>query len=73
MFYVSCLNKAIGQQVVPSEGLPPLDEEGRLVLDPVEVIETREKKLQNRSVREYLVHWKDLLYEDATWEGESIL
>lgn len=37
------------------------------------VIETRKRKLRNRTVREYLVHWKDLLYEDATWEGESIL
>ena len=53
--------------------MPPLDEEGRLVLDLIEVIETREKKLQNRSIKEYLVYWKDLSYVDATWEGESIL
>lgn len=30
VFHVSCLKKAIGQQIVPSEGLPPLDE-GKLV------------------------------------------
>jgi hypothetical protein len=32
--------------------LPPLDEEGKLVLVPEEVLEVREKKLQNRVIRE---------------------
>ena len=72
-FHVSCLKKAVGQQVVPSLSLPLLDEVGKLILVPEEVIETRERRLRNRTVREYLVRWKDLPYEDATWEGESIL
>ena len=54
-------------------GFAPFDEEGKLILEPVEVIETRERKLRKRAVREYLIHWKDLSYKDATWEGESIL
>ena len=45
IFHVSCLKKAIDQQIVSSESLPPLDEEDRLVLEPTEVIETRERKL----------------------------
>ena len=65
--------KAVGQQIVPSESLPPLDEVGKLILVLEEVIETRERKLRNRIIREYLIRWKDLPYEDATWEGESIL
>ena len=73
VFHVSCLKKAVGQQIVTSESLPPLDEEGKLVLVPEEVIESRERKLHNRTVKEYLIKWKDLPYEDATWEGESIL
>jgi hypothetical protein len=73
VFHVSCLKKAIGQQVVASGSLPPLDEEGKLALVPAEVIEVRERNLRNRAVREYLIRWKDLPYEDATWEGESIL
>ena len=65
-FHVSCLKKAVGQQIVPSESLPLLDEVGKLILVLEEVIETRERKLRNRTVREYLVGWKDLPYDDAT-------
>ena len=31
-FHVSCLKKAVGQHVATSSELPPLDEEGQLVL-----------------------------------------
>ena len=34
VFHVSCLKKVVGQQVVVSEELPPLDDEGQLVLVP---------------------------------------
>jgi hypothetical protein len=32
VFHVSCLKKELGQQVTTSYELPPLDEEGRLIL-----------------------------------------
>ena len=34
VFHVSCLKKALGQHVRPIEALPPMDEEGQLVLIP---------------------------------------
>jgi hypothetical protein len=34
VFHVSCLKKAVGQQVIILEELPPLDEEGQLELVP---------------------------------------
>ena len=37
-FHVSCLKKAVGQQIVPSESLPLLDEVGKLILVLEEVI-----------------------------------
>ena len=58
---------------MPLESLPLLDEVGKLVLVPEVVIETKERKLHNKTIREYLIRWKDLPYEDATWEAESIL
>lgn len=35
--------------------LPPLDEEGHLVLVLEAILEVREKKLRNRVIREFLV------------------
>jgi len=34
VFHVSYLKKALGQQITTSPNLPPLDEEGQLVLTP---------------------------------------
>jgi hypothetical protein len=50
-----------------------LDEEGQLILIPEEILEVREKRLRKRSIKEYLVKWKNLPIEDATWEGEHVL
>ena len=33
----------------------------------------QERKLRNRVILEYLVKWKELPMEDATWEGEQVL
>jgi hypothetical protein len=41
VFHVLCLKKALGQQVTSSTELPPLDEEGQLVLVPEEVLEVQ--------------------------------
>jgi hypothetical protein len=43
VFHVSCLNKAIIQHITPLEVLPPLDEEGQLVLIPEEILEVRRR------------------------------
>jgi hypothetical protein len=73
VFHVSCLKRAIGKHITPIEELPPLDEEGQLILIPEEVLEVREKRLRKRSIREYLIKWKNLPIEDATWESEQVL
>jgi hypothetical protein len=38
VFHVSCLKKALSQHIRPIEALPPMDEEGQLVLIPEEVL-----------------------------------
>jgi hypothetical protein len=73
VFHVSCLKKALGQHVIPIEVLPPMDEEGQLILIPEEALKVREKRLRNRSIKEYLIRWKDLHIEDATWEKEHVV
>ncbi|XP_059078173.1 uncharacterized protein LOC131876724 [Cryptomeria japonica] len=64
---------ALGQHITVSPDLPPMDEEGKLTLVPEEILEVRERRLRSRVIREYLVRWRDLPIEDATWEGEAIL
>jgi hypothetical protein len=67
------LKRAINKHITPIEEFPPMDEEGQLVLIPEEILEVRERKLRKRSIREYLVKWKNLPVEDATWEGEQLI
>jgi hypothetical protein len=65
--------KGVGAAGYYFEELPPLDEEGQLVLVPEEVLEVRERRLHNRVIREYLIRWRDLPAEDATWESDQDL
>ena len=73
VFHVSNRKKTVGKHIAPSTKLPPLDDEGLLVLIPERILQVREKKLRNMVIREYLVKWKELPIEDATWEGEQVL
>jgi hypothetical protein len=68
VFHVSCLKKAVGQQMTTSTELPPLDEEGQLVLIPKEILDVRERRLRRKVIREFLIRWRDLPVEDAMWE-----
>ena len=73
VFHVSSLKKTLGQHIAPSTELPPLDDEGLLILIPEQIIQTRERNLRNRVIKEYLVQWKEIPPKDATWEGEQVL
>jgi hypothetical protein len=73
VFHVSCLKKAVGQFIITSKELPPLDEEGQLELVPTEVLEFWERKLRSRVIRECLIRWRGIPIEDATWESEQVL
>ena len=43
------------------------------MLELIEIIDVQEKTPRNRTLKEYLVLWKHLPLDDATWEGEYIL
>ena len=73
VFKIYCLKKYIGQKIVTSEILPPLDDEGQLTLVPEKILKTRERILRSITIKNYLVKWKDIPSEDATWEEENIL
>lgn len=72
-FHVSLLKKVVGQQDVSSTTLPPLDDEGRLILTLKRIMETCTKNLRSTQLQELLVKWTNLLEEYSTWEGAEIL
>jgi hypothetical protein len=63
----------MGQFIITTKELPPLDEEGQLELVLEEVLEFWERKLRSRVIRECLIRWKGLPIEDATWEIKQLL
>ena len=73
VFHVSYIKKVIGKHISVSYTLTPLDDEGKLVLIPDKILRTRERRLRSRTIKEYLVQWKDFPSEEATWEDETIL
>jgi hypothetical protein len=50
-----------------------MDEQGKLVLILEEILEVWEKTLRKRSIKEYLIRWKDLPIEDVMWENEQVV
>ena len=73
VFHVSCLKKYLGRKIVTSEILHRLDDEVHLTLVPEKILKTRERRLRSKTIKEYLVQWKDIPREDSTWEEEKIL
>ena len=73
VFHVSCLKKVIGENIPVQTIFPELDEEGKIILEPEAVTETRTRQLRNRSISEYLIKWKNLPTEDSTWEDENFI
>ena len=73
VFHVSCLKKVIGDKLPVQTILLELDEEGKIILDPEAVTETRTRQLRNRTISEYLIKWKNLSAEDSTWEDENFM
>jgi hypothetical protein len=53
--------------------LPELDEEGKIILEPEAITDTRILQLRNISISEYLIEWRKLSAEDSTWEDESFI
>jgi hypothetical protein len=73
VFHVSFLKKVLGQTMPVQIELPELDEEGKLILEPEKVIDQCSLSLWNRTIMEYLIKWKNMPLEEATWENEQFM
>lgn len=69
VFHVSLLKKHIGDIIHVSDSLPLLSDDGDVIMEPAEILDTRWIRNGSRTVQESLVLWKHLPQEDATWEN----
>ena len=69
VFHVSCLKMKLGQHVTPIPTLPPIDDLGQVLSEPVVVLQTRAKSLRSWVITEVLVQWLGSSPTNATWES----
>jgi hypothetical protein len=50
-----------------------INEEGKIILEPEKILETRIKQLRNKSITMYLIKWKSLPVEEMTWEDDLFM
>jgi hypothetical protein len=72
-FHGSCLKKVIGTKCQTQTNLPELDKEGSIWIHPQEILDQREHRLCQGTIKEVLVQWKDTTPADSTWEPATIL
>ena len=70
VFHVSCLKNNVGSATHIQIELPMLDDEGKLVLELKCILEIKTRTLRSISLNEYLIKWRNLPYDEATWENE---
>ena len=73
VFHVSLLKNFVGELAKPSQELPPVNDEGAVILEPQHILDTRWVKWGNKFEEENLIQWKHLPVEDATWETNQSL
>ena len=70
---ITCLKKASRQHIVASMGVLLLHDDNYLGWSPKANLHTWEGQLGDVLMRQHLVPWRILLYEDATGRGEKAL
>ena len=73
VFHVSLLKKNIADARVSCRDLLPLNDDGDVVLEPEEIIDTHWVKKGRKFIPENFVKWKRMATEEATWEPTSEL
>ncbi|KAH9723902.1 hypothetical protein KPL70_007302 [Citrus sinensis] len=73
VFHVSLLKKAMGDLSENSSNIPPIDDEGVLMLEPAEILVTRWLKRGGKFIEQSLVRWNKLPAEEATWEDSTAI
>lgn len=67
------LKKKIGDSSTSCPTLPPLNDDGAIIIEPKAIIDTLWIKTGRKCFAESLVKWKHLPNEEATWENAAEL
>jgi len=73
VFHVSQLKKHIGPQVVPSQDLPLIDDQGNIKVAPLTLLERRMIPRNNEPVVQWKIQWTNLPESEATWEDADFI
>ena len=68
VFHVSQLKKKLGNLDHVTPELPPVKEDGMVLLEPKRIVDFRWTKSGKKVLQEALVQWTGLAEEDAIWE-----
>jgi hypothetical protein len=63
----------IGAKCQIQTNIPELAEEGSIWIHTEVVLDQRERRLRQRTIKEVLFQWKDTTPANATWEPATIL
>ncbi|KAD3336983.1 hypothetical protein E3N88_32503 [Mikania micrantha] len=71
-FHVSHLRKCLAEEQahVPLDDIE-VDDRLNYIEEPVDIVDTKEKQLRNKTVRQVRVQWKHRKGSDTTWETED--
>jgi hypothetical protein len=58
----------MGEVAIVSQALPIVDDEGRVKVYPITILERKLMKKGNTAVVAGLIQWSNSFPEDATWE-----
>ncbi|XP_004295307.1 PREDICTED: uncharacterized protein LOC101309522 [Fragaria vesca subsp. vesca] len=68
VFHVSLLKKRIGEGLPVSTTLPQFDSSGDIIWQPLRVLDMGVRTKKKQRITTWLVQWKSMSEEDATWE-----
>ncbi|CAN0903999.1 hypothetical protein LINGRAHAP2_LOCUS22831 [Linum grandiflorum] len=71
VFHVALLRRCNTPNPTASTVIPPVTDDGTLLLQPEVILDTRWTRRGSRFVEEVLVQWQGLPTDDATWELAS--
>lgn len=73
VFHVSQLKRLLGSHAVPNPTLPLLNKDGKIMAQPLAILDRHLTPRHNAPVVQWLIHWLNFSPEDATWEDASFI